>query len=63
MLSLYFGRLRHLSFLAGMRIIQELQELPDKVRRALQTSDEVKRIALKYADNNNLGNFKRMQTW
>ena len=33
MLALYFGRLRHLSFDAGMRIIEELQELPDKVRR------------------------------
>ena len=54
MLALYFGRLRHLSFDAGMRIIQELQELPHKVRAALQTNDEVRRIALKYAD---CGNF------
>jgi glucosamine--fructose-6-phosphate aminotransferase (isomerizing) len=53
MLALYFGRLRHLSFDAGMRIIQELQQLPDKVRRALQTNDEVRRIALRYADCNN----------
>jgi len=53
MLALYFGRLRHLSFHAGMRIIEELQQLPDKVRRALKTNDEVRRIALKYADCNN----------
>ena len=31
MLALYFGRLRHLSFAQGMKIIERLQELPDKV--------------------------------
>ncbi len=53
MLALYFGRLRDLSFSAGMRIIQELERLPDKVREALTCNDEVKRIALKYAECNN----------
>jgi len=53
MLSLYFGRLRHLSVDAGMRIIQQLQELPDLVQRALECNDEVRRIAMKYAECNN----------
>jgi glucosamine--fructose-6-phosphate aminotransferase (isomerizing) len=53
MLALYFGRLHHLSFDAGMRIIRQLEELPDKVRRALATSDEVRRIAEKYVHCNN----------
>ena len=53
MLALYFGRLRHLSFDAGLRIIEELQTLPDKVRDALQCNDEAKRIALRYADCQN----------
>jgi glucosamine--fructose-6-phosphate aminotransferase (isomerizing) len=53
MLALYFGRLRHLSFDAGMRIIEQFQELPDLVRRALDCNDAVKEIALKYADCNN----------
>ena len=53
MLALYFGRMRHLSFDAGMEVIRNLQELPDNVERALQTNSEVKRIALKYADANN----------
>jgi len=53
LLALHFGRLRHISHDAGMRIIAELQELPDKVREALQTHDEVRRIALKYADCDN----------
>lgn len=53
MLALYFGRLRHLSFDAGLRIIEELQVLPDKVREALQCNDEAKRIALRFADCEN----------
>ena len=53
MLALYFGRLHHLSFDAGARIIRQLQGLPDKVRRALTTSDEVRRIAEKYAGCDN----------
>jgi glucosamine--fructose-6-phosphate aminotransferase (isomerizing) len=48
MLALYFGRLRHLSYAQGMRIIEKLQELPDKVEQALGTSSEVQRIAQKY---------------
>ncbi len=49
MVALYFGRLRHLSFTAGTQIIKQLQELPDKVRLALQCHETVKRIAEKYA--------------
>ena len=53
LLALYFGRLHHLSFDAGMRVIQQLQQLPDKVRIALGTNDVVRRIAHKYAECNN----------
>jgi len=53
LLALYFGRLRHLSFDTGMRIIGELQELPEKVSRALRTDSQVRRIASKYAECNN----------
>jgi glucosamine--fructose-6-phosphate aminotransferase (isomerizing) len=53
MLSLYFGRLRNLSFDAGIRIIERLQQLPDQVSRALETNDVVKRIAAKYCECNN----------
>jgi glucosamine--fructose-6-phosphate aminotransferase (isomerizing) len=53
MLALYFGRLRHLSFTAGMKMIDELQELPDKVAQALQCSDRVREIAQRYAHCNN----------
>lgn len=53
MLALYFGRLRHLGFSTGLRIIEELQQLPEKVRLALQCSEHVEQIAKKYAHCNN----------
>jgi glucosamine--fructose-6-phosphate aminotransferase (isomerizing) len=48
MLALYFGRLRHLSFSQGMKIIEHMQELPEKVRQALGANDQIRRIAEKY---------------
>jgi len=53
MLALYFGRARHLSFEAGKRIISQLRQLPEIVRRTLDVNDEVARIARKYAEANN----------
>ena len=49
MLSLYFGRLHHLSFEAGRRIIGELEALPEKVEQALETNSDIRRIAAKYS--------------
>ncbi|HEX4130439.1 MAG TPA: glutamine--fructose-6-phosphate transaminase (isomerizing) [Pirellulales bacterium] len=48
MLALYFGRLRHLSHAAGVRIIEELKTLPDVVADTLGCNDQVRRIAEKY---------------
>ncbi len=53
MLALYFGRLHHLGYDAGIRAIEHLQELPDKVSEALETNERVKEVAEKYADCNN----------
>jgi glucosamine--fructose-6-phosphate aminotransferase (isomerizing) len=53
MLALYFGRLRHLSYGAGLRIIEQIQQLPDMVARALECNDQVRRIAQKYYDCRN----------
>jgi glutamine---fructose-6-phosphate transaminase (isomerizing) len=53
LLSLYFGRMRHLSYEAGMRIIEELSALPGHVEYALDTNNEARRIAAKYASCNN----------
>src|SRR5690606_35118263 len=49
LLSLFFGRLRHLSFEAGLRIIDELEALPEQVEQALESDSDVRRIAAKYS--------------
>ncbi len=54
MLALYFGRMRHLSSLQGAKMISELRSLPDLVRKTLHCHDEVRRIAEKYSDVNNM---------
>ncbi|HTQ39174.1 MAG TPA: glutamine--fructose-6-phosphate transaminase (isomerizing) [Pirellulales bacterium] len=53
MLALYFGRLRHLSYGAGMRIIEQMQELPEKVKQALECNNVVRQVASKYAQCTN----------
>jgi glutamine---fructose-6-phosphate transaminase (isomerizing) len=54
LLALYFGRMRHLSFEAGKRIIEELRRLPDIMRQTLEVNGEVRRIAAKYSHATNL---------
>jgi glucosamine--fructose-6-phosphate aminotransferase (isomerizing) len=54
LLALYFGRLRHLSYEGAVRILGELEALPDQVAVALEANDQVRQIAAKYAD---CGNF------
>jgi len=53
LLALYFGRLHHLSYEAGLRIIQDLENLPDFIDRALEQNEKVRQIAEKYAHCNN----------
>ena len=49
MLALYFGRMRHMSYEAGRRVITQLRGLPDLVRKTLEGSGDIRRIAAKYA--------------
>ena len=53
MLALYFGRIRHLSYEAGRRIIDALHRLPEQVEAALETNEAVKAVAAKYCDADN----------
>ncbi|NOX54649.1 MAG: glutamine--fructose-6-phosphate transaminase (isomerizing) [Planctomycetes bacterium] len=53
MLALYLGRMRHLSYPAGHRIIQQLREIPQKVAQALESFETVRKIASKYASYDN----------
>jgi glucosamine--fructose-6-phosphate aminotransferase (isomerizing) len=53
MLALYFGRLRYLSYEAGQRIIDQLENLPTLVEHALGCDAKVRQIAEKYKDYGN----------
>ena len=53
LLALFFGRMRHMSFDAGMRLIEGFQRLPSDVQQALQVEPEVRRIAQKYCHASN----------
>jgi glucosamine--fructose-6-phosphate aminotransferase (isomerizing) len=53
MLALYFGRLRHLSFGQGLKIIGKLKELPQLVAETLKCDAAVREIAQKYYTANN----------
>lgn len=54
MLALYFGRLRHLSYEAGGRIIDELRRLPAAVQQALTCDELVRDVAKKYHEATNV---------
>ncbi len=50
LLSLMFGRIRHLSSTDGLEMIEELEAIPDKIQAILQQADHIKTIANKYAN-------------
>ena len=54
MLALYFGRIRDLSYEAGLQVIAELEKLPGYVEQALEANTEAQRIAAKYAAAENV---------
>src|SRR6185436_2065754 len=53
-LAVYFGRMRHLSYPAGLRILNELRAMPDILREALKCNDQVAEIAKKYHHATNM---------
>ena len=48
LIALLLGRIRNLSSMEGLRIMDELEAIPDKVRRILKMSDQIKAVAEKY---------------
>jgi glutamine---fructose-6-phosphate transaminase (isomerizing) len=54
MLALYMGRMRHQSSLQGARMIKEIRALPDAIRRTLGCHDQVREIAQRYYNVNNM---------
>ena len=53
LLALYLGRMRHLSYPAGKRIIDQLKGIPEKVETALKTNELCEEIAAKYMNCSN----------
>ena len=49
LLALLLGRIRHQSSSEGLRIIKELNAIPEQIERVLEQSDHIKEIAAKYA--------------
>ena len=54
MLALYMGRMRHLSSIQGQRMLKELKNLPNTIRKALTCHNKVRRIAEKYYQVSNM---------
>ncbi len=54
MLALYFGRMRHLSSLHGLRLVKQLKTMPEVIRRTLTCHEQVMEIAVKYAHVKNM---------
>ena len=54
LLAVHFGRMRHLSYQAGARILNELQAMPDILRETLKCHDQVADIARKYHHATNM---------
>ncbi len=48
LLALLLGRIRHQSTSEGLRIIKELEAIPDQISRILESSDHIREIAAKY---------------
>jgi glucosamine--fructose-6-phosphate aminotransferase (isomerizing) len=49
LIALLMGRIRHMSPMHGLQIIDELEAIPEKVRRILLLNEHIKALAQKYA--------------
>ena len=53
LLALYLGRMRHLSYPAGLRIIEHLKAMPETIAKTLECYESVASVAEKYCGCNN----------
>ena len=53
MLALYLGRMRHLSFESGRKLIKNLRQLPNAVQSALGCDAQVREVAEKHHSSDN----------
>ncbi len=52
LLSIYFGRARFLSKSKGIEILEEINDIPNKIKETLQLKDEIKKVSEKYLIKN-----------
>ncbi len=52
-IAVLMGRMRHLTILNGMELLENLKDIPEKVEHILQTEDKIKEIADLYYKHNN----------
>jgi len=50
LLALLLGRIRHLGTTDGLDLINELEQIPDKIQRILDQADKIKAVAEKYTE-------------
>jgi glucosamine--fructose-6-phosphate aminotransferase (isomerizing) len=53
MLALYLGRIGHMSYSKGRKMIANLQELPEKIEQALKENDKIRDIASRFYECQN----------
>jgi len=53
LLTLFLGRQRQMSQVIGQRIAKELKEIPSKIRKILDQSSQIEKLARKYQKYNN----------
>lgn len=51
--AIQFGRCKRLTQATGVRLLTAMQEIPEKMRQILAQSDDIKKIAQKYAQTQN----------
>ncbi|NBV86661.1 MAG: glutamine--fructose-6-phosphate transaminase (isomerizing) [Verrucomicrobia bacterium] len=51
LVALLMGRIRNLSSTQGLKMLDELEALPEKIRAVLRLSDQIRSIALKYCNS------------
>ena len=53
LLTVYFGRIREMSFVMGKRITEEIQKIPLLIERVLKNNEQIKGLAKKYSKYEN----------
>lgn len=53
LMAVYLGRQRKMSLVMGERILEELERLPEKIKKILAENEKIKNVAAKYKDAKN----------